>query len=74
MGVWFLSSFIGNFASGKLAMLAEPIGKGDIKLPWPRLGGQADYFVMFMVVPLAAGIVILLATPWLKKLLRNPND
>lgn len=73
MGVWFLSSFIGNFASGKLAMLAEPIGKGEIKLPW-HLGGQADFFVMFLVVPIAAGILILIATPFLKKLLRSPND
>ncbi len=73
MGVWFLSSFVGNFAAGKLAMLATPIGEGKYKRIF-GLGGQADFFVWFVIIPIAAGVLVLIATPVLKKLLRNTTD
>jgi proton-dependent oligopeptide transporter, POT family len=73
MGVWFLSSFVGNLAAGKLAALARPIERGEYKTPF-GLGGQADFFVWFIIIPLIAGVAILAATPVLKKLLRNPTD
>ncbi len=67
MGLWFLSSFMAYVIGGKLAGLTERIEKGEIKLPW-SFGGNADFFVLFVVTSFGAGGVILLFSPWLKKL------
>lgn len=77
MGVWFLSSFVGNFASGKLAAFAPEFDKPDAALGFWRvfnLGGQADFFVWFTIAPVVLGITVLVMTPLLKKLLRNSTD
>ena len=73
MGVWFISSFIANLGAGLIGAQVEAIERGEIKLPWD-LGGQADFYLLFVVVPGAVGLLVLLATPLLKKLLRNQND
>ncbi len=81
MGVWFVSSFIANLGAGKVAAMVEPIMKGDKKLPWHLAGqgpkgenSQADFFFLFVISSCGAGLLILVLTPWLKKLMRNPND
>ena len=77
MGVWFLSSFVGNFASGKLAAKAPLFRDPNADLGIFRmfhLGGQADFFVWFTAVPIALGVFVLLLSPMLKKLLRRAND
>jgi POT family proton-dependent oligopeptide transporter len=73
MGIWFVSSFIANLSGGLIAAQVEDIEKGVIKLPW-HLGGQADFFLLFVVVSGGAGVLVMLFTPLLKKLMRNPND
>jgi proton-dependent oligopeptide transporter, POT family len=70
MGVWFLSSFIAGLAAGKVASLVEPIIEGKQKLPW-EFGGQVDFFLLFVVTAVAAGIVILLIGPLLIRLQRS---
>ena len=67
MGIWYLSSFLAMVVGGKLAGLTGKIEKGEIKLPW-SFGGQADFFFLFVVSSLGAGVLILLLTPLLKKL------
>ena len=67
MGIWFLSSFMAYVIGGKLAGMTEKIEKGEIKLPW-SFGGNADFFVLFVVTSFGAGAVILIFSPWLKKL------
>lgn len=77
MGVWFLSSFVGNFAAGKLGACASKFDDAKADLGFFRmfhLGGQADFFVWFCIVPAAMGIVVLVLTPLFKKLLRNADD
>ncbi|MDX2116310.1 MAG: peptide MFS transporter [Planctomycetota bacterium] len=76
MGVWFISSFIANLGAGLIGAQVEAIERGEIKLPWSdwNLGGQADFFLLFVVVPGGVGLLVLLFTPLLKKLLRNQND
>lgn len=73
MGIWFISSFIAGLGAGKVAALTEPIMEGKIKLPW-NLGGKADFFLLFVITSIAAGIVMILVTPILRKFMRDPND
>ncbi|MBU6412010.1 MAG: peptide MFS transporter [Planctomycetes bacterium] len=73
MGIWFVSSFVAGLGGGLIAAQVEAIEKGQIKLPW-NFGGQADFFFLFVVTSIGAGVVILIFTPLLKKLMRNPND
>lgn len=73
MGIWFVSSFIANLGGGLIAAQVERIEKGEVRLPW-HIGGQADFFMLFVVVSCGAAIVIAVCTPLFKKLMRNPND
>lgn len=73
MGLWFVSSFVANLGGGLIAAQVEAIEQGKIKLPW-NFGGQADFFFLFVAVPAIAGIVILIASPFLKKMQRSELD
>ncbi|HYF14907.1 MAG TPA: peptide MFS transporter [Phycisphaerales bacterium] len=73
MGMWFISSFIAGLGAGKVAALTEPIMEGKIDLPW-NLGGKADFFLLFVITSIAAGVLMIVLTPLLRKLMRNPND
>jgi POT family proton-dependent oligopeptide transporter len=73
MGIWFISSFIAGLAAGKVAALVDPIIEGKVKLPW-ELGGQADFFLLFVITSIAAGILIILISPLLVRLQRHPRD
>ncbi len=74
MGVWFLSSTAANFLGGLVAGQIEKIEQGQMHLPWYRwfkLGGQADFFLLFVISSIGAGLVILVLTPVLKKMLHG---
>ena len=74
MGIWFLSSFVANKLGGTVAAQIEKIEHGQINLFWYRwfkLGGQADFFLMFVISSITAGVIVLLMTPWLKRLLHG---
>lgn len=73
MGIWFISSFIANLGGGLIASKVEAIERGEISLPW-KLGGQADFFMLFVIVPGGVGLLVLLFTPLLKMLLRSRTD
>lgn len=74
MGVWFISSFIAGLAAGKVASLVDPIIEGKVKMPWSKwFGGQADFFLLFVVSSCAAGVIILIISPLLVKLQRDPK-
>ncbi len=66
MGVWFLSSFVAGVAGGKVAALVERIEKGEIQLPW-KLGGQADFYMLFVVSSFAGAVLILVLWPVMKR-------
>jgi POT family proton-dependent oligopeptide transporter len=67
MGIWFVSSFIANLAGGMVAAQVEAIERGTIALPW-RLGGQADFFLLFVVAAGAAAVLMLVLSPLLDRL------
>lgn len=70
MGIWFISSFIAGLAAGKVGALVDPIIEGTKKLPW-NLGGQADFFMLFVVTSCGAGVLILAIAPLLTRLQRD---
>lgn len=74
MGVYFLSTAIANKVGGMMAAQVEGIEKGTVQLfwyPWFKLGGQADFFLLFVISSLGAGFIILLLTPLLKRMLKD---
>jgi POT family proton-dependent oligopeptide transporter len=73
MGIWFISSFVAGLAAGKVSSLVDPIIEGKVKLPW-NIGGQADFFLLFVISSIAAGVVVMLASPLLTRLQRNRGD
>lgn len=70
MGIWFISSFIAGLGAGKVAALVDPIIEGKVKLPW-NLGGQADFFLLFVLSSVAAGVLVILLGPLLTRLQRD---
>ncbi|MBX3367163.1 MAG: peptide MFS transporter [Phycisphaeraceae bacterium] len=68
MGIWFVSSFIANLGGGLIAAQVEKIERGELKMPW-SFGGQADFFMLFVVSSIGASLVIFLLSPMLKKLI-----
>jgi len=73
MGIWLVSSFVANLAGGLIASKVEAIERGEIALPW-RFGGQADFFFLFVVTSLGVGLLVALATPWLKLLIQGRDQ
>ena len=72
MGVWFLSNAIANKVGGQIAGQIENIEGGSVSLPWYRwfkLGGQADFFLLFVFMSFGAALVVMVLTPLLKRLL-----
>jgi len=72
LGVWYLSNALANKVGGQVAGSIEAIESGAISLPWYgwfKLGGQADFFLLFVVVSVIAGTLMLLLKPWLERLL-----
>jgi POT family proton-dependent oligopeptide transporter len=56
MGFWWFSFFISDLTAGLLAALVETIEKGHL---FRVLGGQADFFLIFVVTPFAAALGLL---------------
>lgn len=73
MGIWFVSSFVANLGGGLIAAQVKSIEDGKIKLPW-NFGGQADFFMLFVVSSVGAGLLILALTPILVKWQRSKED
>ena len=72
MGIWFLSNAIANWLGGRIAGQIENIERGRVSLPWYRwfkLGGQADFFLLFVISSVVAGLLVLVLTPLLKRLI-----
>ena len=65
MGLWFFSTAIAEFLAGHLASLSDRVERGEI---FHLLGGQADFFLVFVVTSVAAGVLLLALSPWLKRL------
>jgi POT family proton-dependent oligopeptide transporter len=65
MGIWFTANFIANLLGGYIAGMVEQIERGEV---FRILGGQADFFLIFVVSCLAAGALLWLLVPTVSRL------
>jgi len=68
MGVWFLANFLANLIGGYVAGTIERVARGDFG---SILGGQADFFLLFVITSLIAAVVLFLMVPTLKRLMHG---
>jgi POT family proton-dependent oligopeptide transporter len=68
MGMWFLANWAANLIAGYLTAYMGAISKGEL---FHILSGQADFFLLFVATSFAAGLLLLLLTPRLAKLMHG---
>jgi len=66
MGLWFFSFFVSDLVAGLVAGHVEKIAKGQV---FHLLGGQADFFLIFVIVPLAGAIALSLLSKTIVRLM-----
>jgi proton-dependent oligopeptide transporter, POT family len=66
MGIWFTANFAANLVGGYVAGMVERIERGEV---FRVLGGQADFFLIFVVSCLVAGGTLYLLLPAIKRLM-----
>jgi POT family proton-dependent oligopeptide transporter len=66
MGFWFFSMFISDLSAGLVAATVEKVERGQV---FRLLGGQADFFLMFVVSTFVAGSALLVLSPRVKRLM-----
>jgi POT family proton-dependent oligopeptide transporter len=75
MGIWLAANFVANLIGGYLAGMVEGFERGEFF--W-LLGGQADFFLVFVVSCLTAGALLWLLLPVVRLLMRSaravPSD
>jgi POT family proton-dependent oligopeptide transporter len=69
MGIWLTANFVANLIGGYLAGMVQRIERGEI---FQVLGGQADFFLIFVVLCLTAGCLLGLLVPTIKRLMGAP--
>jgi POT family proton-dependent oligopeptide transporter len=65
MGVWFFGTGTAEFIAGHLAGLTERVERGEL---FHLLGGQADFFLMFVFSSAATGLVLFALSPLIRRL------
>jgi POT family proton-dependent oligopeptide transporter len=71
MGLWLTANFMANVIGGYLAGMVEQIERGEV---FRVLGGEADFFLIFVVGCLTAGGLLTLLVPVIKRLTGPPAD
>lgn len=69
MGVWFLAPSVAQLIGGYMFAFTESIEKGEAFQP--IIGGQADFFLIFVITSIGAGVIMLAISPILKRLMRD---
>ena len=73
MGIWLLSNFLANKLGGTIAGWTDAIESGERQLFWYRwfkLGGQADFYLLFVIAAGGASLVMFLLIPIMKRTAR----
>jgi POT family proton-dependent oligopeptide transporter len=68
MGTWFTANFVANLIGGYLAGMVERIEQGYY---FRVLGGQADFFLIFVIFCLTAGMLLWTLVPTVSRLMRT---
>lgn len=79
MGVWFISSFLAYTVGGKLAGHADAATIANARFFFQDWGidfggGYANFFFLFVFLSIGGGILIILLTPLLRRMMRHPDD
>jgi POT family proton-dependent oligopeptide transporter len=64
MGVWFGGTAISELLAGQAAALTDRVAKGEL---FHLLGGQADFFLIFVISSFATAVVLVALAPWLRR-------
>ncbi len=67
MGVWFLANYVANLSAGLMSAQIDWIAES--KGFW--LGGRADFFLIFVIAPTLAGVLLIALVPVLRWLMRG---
>jgi POT family proton-dependent oligopeptide transporter len=65
MGIFFLSLFAASLLGGYVAGTVKAVERGEV---YHVLGGRADFFVMFVITSILAGVFLLVLVPTIKRL------
>jgi len=68
MGFFFCTMCLGDLTAGYMAAYSEEIATGRF---FTLLGGQADFFLIMCIVPLAISAVVLVLSPILKRMMHG---
>ena len=68
MGAWLTANFFASLIGGYVAGMVQRIERGEL---FTLLGGQADFFLIFVVSCLLAGGTLALLVPILRRLIRD---
>jgi POT family proton-dependent oligopeptide transporter len=68
MGIWFFGMSLSNLASGVAAKFSVKLEQGEITFVYPGLPG---FFLALAIVLFAAGILLVLLTPILKRMMHG---
>jgi len=74
MGLWFFTFALSNLLAGLVARYSEqfvpetPGGEAELSFILPGLPG---FFLLLVIMPIAAGLLISIMTPWLKKMMHG---
>jgi proton-dependent oligopeptide transporter, POT family len=71
MGIWLTANFIANLIGGYLAGMVQPIERGEV---FRILGGDADFFLIFVLLCLAAGVLLALLVPLINSLVKGKQE
>jgi len=68
MGLWFFSLALSNLFAGMVATLSEKLKEGEMTFVMEGLPG---FFLMLVVFPVGAGVLVMLMTPMLKRMMHG---
>jgi POT family proton-dependent oligopeptide transporter len=68
MGLWFTANFVANLLGGYLAGTIGEIERGALVRVF---GGQADFFLIFVVSCTTAGVLLWLLIPLIRRLMKS---
>jgi POT family proton-dependent oligopeptide transporter len=71
MGIWLTANFVANLMGGYLAGMVQRIERGEI---FRVLGGQADFFLIFVALCLGAGFLLGVLVPRIRRLTGAPTS
>jgi len=68
MGVWFFTFAVSNLLAGLVAVYSTKLEKGEATFV---IDGLPGFYLLLVIIPLAAGVLIAVLTPVLKKMMKG---